>query len=223
MRSAYWEDSAIGKTLDLGRRIELTSMDRHCHDMSEGLYSRVADGVTRVKIHTYSSAAGSAERVEFITKALKVMAGLEEAGDEAGWLRFGCGSFHERALKRAFLDVCRLGSDAALEAKPLTVFDKKADGNLIVTAVSGGVYAVTAETVTDATRKRVVALARGYTKLCDMTLVEGRDDQVAFDCGANHDALLGLLAFRAQNVRAAMREEEQASSRGVLSAPSERK
>jgi hypothetical protein len=43
---------------------------------------------------------------------------------------------------------------------------------------------------------------------------------VAFPCGAEHDALIGLLLVRAQNLRAVLREEEMQSTRGVLSAPS---
>ena len=40
---------------------------------------------------------------------------------------------------------------------------------------------------------------------------------------AGHDVLMALMMFRAQNVRASMQEEELASSRGVLSSPSQQK
>ena len=44
---------------------------------------------------------------------------------------------------------------------------------------------------------------------------------VAFPCNCDHDAMMGMMLFRAQNVRAAMREEADAASRGVLAPPSQ--
>ena len=46
---------------------------------------------------------------------------------------------------------------------------------------------------------------------------------MAFPCKTPHDALIGMLLFRAQNVRAAMQEEEMASARGMLASPSQQK
>jgi hypothetical protein len=43
---------------------------------------------------------------------------------------------------------------------------------------------------------------------------------VSFPCGERHDALVGLLLVRAQNLRAALREEELTATRGILAAPS---
>ena len=44
-------------------------------------------------------------------------------------------------------------------------------------------------------------------------------DQVAFSCQHDHDETVGLLLVRAPNVRVALKEQELAASRGVLSAP----
>ena len=44
-----------------------------------------------------------------------------------------------------------------------------------------------------------------------------------FVCAWPHDALMGLLLPRALNVRAVLREEEMAASRGTLVAPSAQK
>ena len=46
---------------------------------------------------------------------------------------------------------------------------------------------------------------------------------IAFGCGLDHDLMVGMLMFRAQNVRALMQEEAQASARGSLAAPSQQK
>ena len=80
----------MGRTLDLGRRLELCSADPHCHDISLGLYRQPlavepatlpdrqavppvgADGALPVQflVHTYSTAVGAAERVDFVSQAL---------------------------------------------------------------------------------------------------------------------------------------------------------
>ena len=198
-------------------------MDRHCGDISLGLYRRDVDGVARVLVHTYSSAAHAGQRVAFITRALIDMVGLETVTDAPGWLRLPCGRFHERGLKRAFLEVCKLDTGATLAAKPLSVFDKKADCRLTAVHTGGGVYHVQSEQQTESAQKRAAALAGGLVKICEMNPVEGKPDHAAFACGTDHDALIGMLMFRAQNVRASMREEEAAASRGILSAPSQQK
>ena len=52
-----------------------------------------------------------------------------------------------------------------------------------------------------------------------MTPFEGSANRVGFECGHSHDALVGLLLTRAMNVRAVIRELENAAARGVLAAP----
>ena len=60
----------------------------------------------------------------------------------------------------------------------------------------------------------------GLVKLAGLEAVGDAGDRVAFACGHDHDALVGLLLVRALNARAVLRHEEQASSRGILAAPS---
>ena len=55
---------------------------------------------------------------------------------------------------------------------------------------------------------------------CRILISSGK---VAFPCGHAHDALIGLLLKRAPNVRAVLREQEAALTRGVLAAPSQQK
>ena len=196
-------------------------MDPQCGNISLGLYRRDDDATSQVLVHTYGNEEAAIERAGFISRAMIVMAGLEAVPNEPGWLRFPCGVFHQRALKRAFLDICKLASTATLEPKPLTVFDKKADCFHSTTHCGQGVYQMAAEQETEIARKRAVALAAGYVKLCDLEAVEGTNNQVAFACKSEHDGLMGLLMHRAQNVRAAMREAELNNARGILAAPSQ--
>jgi hypothetical protein len=174
-----------------------------------------------VLVHTYAAVPAAKQRARFLTQALEVMAGLEPAAGQPGWLRFPCGRMHLRALKRGFLDLCKLPSGAALAAKPTTVVDKKAGCDLTAVGVGDGEYEIRSESDDDAARKRSAAVARGFVKLCEMDEVEGSENRVRFPCGADHDALIGLLMFRAQNVRASMQEQELAAARGILAAPSQ--
>ena len=208
----------MGKTLDLGERIELLPMDNHCHDISIGLYRRTVGGVPQFLPHTYSSVSGAVGRVDFMRHALVQMIGLEEVPNIPGWLRFPCHTIHQRALRRAFLDLCKLETGSPLKAKPLTVFDKKAGGNLTAVALGDGRYEMVGE---EGGSKRSEALARGFVKLCEMDIVEGQPNQVAFSCGKSHDALIGMLMFRSQNVRSSIIEDDMAASRGILASPSQ--
>jgi len=213
----------MGKTLDLGQRIELHSMDKHCHDISLGLYLMETGGAPRFLVHTYADSDDARARVAYIRDALRVMLGLVAADGTSDELVFPCGAVHLRALKRAFLDLCKLETGAELIPKPLTVHDKKADGELTAVNLGDGVYEISSRDGSDAGNKRAVAVARGFAKICEMTAEGDPAVRIRFGCGSSHDELIGMLMFRAQNVRAAMQEEEMASAKGVLAAPSQQR
>ena len=213
----------MGKTLDLGRRIELHSMDKPCGDISLGLYQQDVGGAQRFLVHTYADSDEARGRAAFILEALRVMLGLETAEEDPGMLVFPCGTVHLRALKRAFLDLCKLETGAELSPKPLTAHDKKAAGNLTAVNVGEGTYEIQSEDGGDTGKQRETAIARGFGKVCEMTKDDDSATRVHFPCGQAHDEMIGMLMFRAQNVRAAMQEEEMAAAKGVLAAPSQQK
>ena len=206
------------KTQNLGRRIELASMDKYCHDISIGLYQQADSGGPRFLVHTYSTVQGSSERIVFIRNALQVMLGLSTGGET---LYFDCGTVHLRALKRAFLDICRMAPDEALQPRPMRVFDKKADGELTIRPLGQGAYEIVSQDGSEAGNKRAAATAKGFVKLCEMAADEEAAARITFACGCDHDDLMAMLMFRAQNVRAAMQEAEMSASRGTLAAPSQ--
>ena len=208
----------MGKTRDLGLRIELASMDKHCCDISIGLYQQSDATGSRYLVHTYSKAPGSEERIAFIQSALETKVGLSA---ESGSLAFTCGTIHLRALKRAFLDLCRMASDEVLEPCPMTVFDKKAAGHLSIRPLGDGVYEIVSEDGSETGNKRAAATAKGFAKLCEMAQTEDLPTRITFNCGHDHHELMSMLMFRAQNVRAAMQEDEMSASRGTLAAPSQ--
>lgn len=213
----------MGKTLELGRRIELCSMDQHCENISLGLYRREKGDLQQVSVHSYARGKNINGRIEFITNALAKLAGVVPDVDDPHWLQFECSGFHTRALKRCFLDVCKLEEGPPLPVKPLSVQDKKAGCLVSIVQHGSGVYEVTSAASDDRSIKRCEALAKGFAKVCEMQVDENKKNQIAFTCGCNHDDLMGMLMFRAQNVRAAMREEEMSATRGVLAAPSQQK
>ena len=210
----------MGQTLNLGQRIELCSIDAHFHEISLALYYRVIDGDHQVTVHSYSQIEGTADRMQFILQALVNIVGLVPVPNDENWLHFECGSFHKKAVQRCFLDLCKNPSDAELSVKPLQAFDKKAKCDLVVNKLGDGRYQMSAAEETDTGAKRAKALSVGYEKVCQMQLDE-ENCMVAFPCNCDHDAMMGMMLFRAQNVRAAMREEADAASRGVLAPPSQ--
>ena len=202
----------------LGNRIELVSMDKHFHDITLGLYEQLsADGVPEFIVHSYAGKDGTAERIQFIMRAMQDLGGIKST--PGGSLRFACGNVHRAACKRLFIEASKLVGDATPEARSLSIHDKKADCEMTVASLGGGAYRVTAKSEDEGVVRRVKAIAGGLRKLGEMA-DSGGDDEASFACGTAHDALVGMLLVRAPNVRAVLREEDAAAAQGVLAAPS---
>ncbi len=205
-------------TLDLGSRVELVSMDSHFDDISIALYCPDGPGRPCYQVHTYSRRLGAAERIAGVARAMQVLGGMEQTS--AGPLSFPCGYAHRLAVKRLFLEACKLPPAQPLEPRPLHIFDKKANATIAVASLGQGLYQARATEQVRGIERRVATIARGLIRLGEMDEVADQPNQAQFGCGLTHDALLGLLLVRAPNVRAAVREAEAMASRGVLSAPS---
>ena len=193
-------------------------MDPYCEDISVGLYrSDGAEGPVGL-VHSYSSAPGASERVRFLVRAMSVLGGLEEVGDDGRQIRFACNTWHASAARRLFLEAAKQDPSAPVLRRPLEVPDTRSEQTIRIVPLGNGAYSVRAEGVTEETPSRAPAIAAALVKLAQLT---GADDQVVtFPCGHEHDALVALMLLRAQNLRAALREEELNASRGVLVAPS---
>jgi hypothetical protein len=207
----------MGLTIDLGRRIELVPMDSHFHDISVALYSQAHDQGPAYKIHTYSSIDGTDGRIGFLVEAMKTLGSMESIADDL--LHFSCWSAHKFAVKRLFLEACKLDPNQPIQAKPPQIFDKKAECDMLVTGLGQGQYQISAATDKKA-ESRISVITRGLAKLGEMDMKEGIENRAGFACGTPHDPLVSLLLVRAPNVRAAIREAEAAAVRGVLAAPS---
>ena len=210
----------MGLTIDLGRRIELVPMDLHFHDISIALYRREGVAGLEVLVQSYSRRAGTQERLEFIAEAMTILGGMELLPGESLGLRFPRGSDLPVAARRVFLEACKRPTGEEAVPRPLTIFDKKSQSQVQVASLGSGLYEVTLEAEGERASRRSGAIAAGIAKLSGAGLVEGHPAQVALPNGQSIDALVGLLLVRALNVRAIVRQEEAAASRGVLSAPS---
>jgi hypothetical protein len=213
----------MGLTRDLGQRIELVSMDAHFFNITIALYWQDSDAGPVFVIHSYSQKEGASHRIEFIGRAMATLGGLERVGNDPSKLRFPCPAGHLLACRRVFLEACKLSPSQPVEVRPLAILDKKSNQTITVISQGNGVYALTADGEGPEKASRISAVANGLQKLGQMQNPEPGGDRVAFACGYPHDALVGLLLVRALNVRAILREQEIAASRGVLSAPSAQK
>ncbi len=211
----------MGEVKQLGRRIELLSIDPRFHEISVGLYERVdAAGGASYLAHSYSPLAGVAGRIDDLAGAMVTLGGMERVEGEAGTVRFPCGEGHRTAVKRIFIEAGKLADVAAAAGLDPRVEDKKFGLDVRVVGEGGGRYQVVAEGESERKEMRIRAIAGGLKRLAELDEISGAEDKIAFPCGADHDALVGLLLPRALNVRAAMREQEEAMTRGVLAAPS---
>ena len=207
--------------VDLGRRIELVPIDPHFHEITLALYHRPPEqgGPDTFLVHSYSGRDGTPARIEFVVHAMQVLGGMVAAAPGSQTLRFPCGHFHAAACKRIFLEACKVGPEAELAKRGLTIFDKKSERTVQVDSNGGGRYLVTAGDADEVGLRRAAAVAAGLAKLAQLTPLD-EPGGVAFACGQAHDSLIGLLLQRALNVRAVLREEGLTASRGVLAAPS---
>jgi hypothetical protein len=205
---------------DLGHRVELVSMDPHFERVSIALYVRDGTGGPVARVHSYSSKAGIDDRLAAVARTVAALGGMEPAGDDPLDLRFPCGSWHGAAAKRLFTEACKIDPAGGVEPRALTGTDSRSGQKIVVEPIGAGRYRVTADGRVDDASSRAPAIARAIAKLAELDVSEEEDTVVAFPCGHEHDALIGLLLVRAQNLRAVLREEEMQASRGVLSAPS---
>jgi hypothetical protein len=213
-------ESLMAVTRNLGTRIELISMDPHFHDITLALYRQDQTGRPAYLVHSYSGVPGTAERLQSLRGA---MATLGQLAQDGNLLHFACGSAHQAAARRTFIESAKLPPGSPAAPRSLTVLDKKSGRNITARSLGEGRYQITADGPEDGKEARIDAVVGGMVKLAELATVEGGPGQVAFPCGNAHDALIGLLLPRALNVRAILREEESAGGRGLLVAPSQQK
>lgn len=220
----------MSRLQDLGRRVELQSMDPHCHNISIALYREFNGTVPEYTVHSYSELPGTAQRVLAIANGMQRLGALQSRQTDTT-LQFACGNDHPLAVRRTFLECCKLADPSQVPAGELSIVDRKSGLTIVAHCLGEGQYRITADvesavpTSVDQGAKRVAVIVNGLRKLGEMLPVQDADgnlheDCVSFSCGQDHHPLVGLLLQRAPNVRALVREQEAAAARGVLAAPS---
>lgn len=214
----------VAHVVELGRRIELQSMDSQFHDITIGLYEQEPrPGVIEYFVHSYSIIEGSKGRLARIVTVMLELGGMARAGTDGQHLCFPCGEVHKLACRRLFVEACKVKPGVVSKPMPLEVADKTTGRNIKVIREDGATYRVTADGLDEGRAQRIGAIGRGLSRLAQMELIGEDAARVRFTCGRAHDELVGLLLPRALNLRAAMREQEEAMSRGMLVAPSAQK
>lgn len=208
----------MGVVADIGTRIELLPMDAHFEEISIALYRHESGGTPVGLVHTYSRKAGFEARVRFVAETMAILGGLDLVADEGATVRFSCGTWHEAAVKRVFLEACKADPAEPVAARPLELDDRRSGQHITLEKLGGGAYRVDAQHA-EGEESRAGVVVNGLAKLGRLAPDED-GITVTFQCGTDHDALAGLLLVRAPNVRAVLREEEAAALRGVLAAPS---
>ncbi|GMQ94229.1 MAG: hypothetical protein BMS9Abin12_1714 [Acidimicrobiia bacterium] len=204
--------------VDIGRRVELVANDPLFHGISIGLYAQDLQDGTRFVVHTYNRRDGARDRIAFVSATLGTIGEMDRVAVDT--VRFSCDSEHLPASCRMFLEATRLEFGDDVRPRSLSIFDKKTDRTITVVPSGFGAYEVTANGPQEGRGQRTATVARGLAKLAGIEYDSLAATAVVFSCGQTHDAVIGALLVRALNVRTAMREIEQQSARGSLSAPS---
>jgi hypothetical protein len=207
----------VSRIVNIGRRVGLISADALFQNISIGLYAEDTSEGTRYVIHTYSQREGAEDRLDSVAAAMVKLGAMERSTQET--LRFPCRAGHLQACRRLFLDAARHVGHVS-DSMPLTIHDAKSDRQITIVPNGSGVYEVTADGPREGLDRRTQTVARGLSKLAGLDADPNGPDTVAFTCGQDHHALIGLLLIRALNVRATMRELEEQNSKGSLTAPS---
>ena len=203
----------------LGTRVELVSTDKYFRDVSIALYAQETDDGWQFLVRSFAGYDGLKARIAYILDAMTTLGGMQPAEAE-DTLRFPCGAEHLVAVRRLFLQACKEKPDTAAQQMPLSMWDKKSELTISAEVLGEGAYALSADGVAG---RRLVALRNALVKLADAKADDDVDERLAFDCGHDHHALVGLLLQSAPNVRAVMREFEMNAAKGVLLAPGSQK
>ena len=189
-------------------RVELVSMDGQCDDITIALYRQdTPDGAIGI-VHSYSSAPGAPERVRSSHGPCARSASSRRPATIRRRSRSPAAPGTPPIARRLFLEAVKVDQREPVEPRPLAAprpEDRPDD--------RGRAAGRRRPTASRARRRRRRAEpgARRGARPAQARRAAGRRrraDRRRFPCGADHDALVGLLLPRAVNVRPALREEE---------------
>ena len=180
-----------------GRCLELVPMDPNFHNISVGLYVK-ADVCT---LWTFSRKPGASERIAQVRGQLVALGGMEPVAGTHDQARFACGQVHERPLKFLLSQAVGKAPDYAPPDGEMSIRDLRSPLTLVVTGgESGGrwLYNVSGRGDAPNPAARLRMVVAGFLRYGEMEKVGDHD--VAFPCGARHDALMRLLMPYSRNI-----------------------
>lgn len=208
------------RTVELGRRVDLLSMDPHFFEISIAIYRSDDSTFATYVLNSYSQRKGTADRLVFLADTMRSLGDMLMTEENPLSLRFSCGHAHQLALKRLFVEACKIMPGSDFNLQPLWVLDKKNDLTIHADSLGKGRYLCRGDRDGTREERRVAAMAAGLGKLAELD-VDG--NEISFPCGFDHHKIVALLLTRALNVRNALREQEASATRGVLNAPSQQR
>ena len=183
-----------------GRCLELVPMDPNFGNISVGLYLK--DGICTV--WTFSRKPGVGARLAQIRDQLVALGGMEAVEDSPDGVhqaRFPCGQLHERPIKFLISQAVGKAPDFAPPQGEMAIRDSRSPLTIKVSgAAMGGkwVYEVSVEGDAPNPAVRLRMVVAGFLRYGEMEKIS--DTQVAFVCGARHDALMRLLLPYSRNI-----------------------
>ena len=182
-------------------------MDRFCEDITVALYL-VNDGQAAT-VHSYSRRPPSPPVSPWLAEAMVTCSpACDRPAMTVGPSEFSCGSWHELAARRAFLEANKV--DPPLRPRGPAAGDERRADRPVHHGPAARRGCVPGRAPWRRTRRRQSAPrpSRQASPSSPASTTDADDPthRSDFACGAPHDELVGLLLARAINVRAALRE-----------------
>ena len=197
----------------LGRCLELVSMDPHFNNISVGLY--VKGGLCTV--HTFSRAEGVADRLREIRDQMVRLGGVSPVEGSDSQFVFPCGQIHDRPLRFLLTQSVGKSPEYAHPTGDMSIKDSRSDLMLYANGHERDghyAYQVSAEGEHSNPALRLRMVVAGFLRYGEMNKVA--DTEVAFPCGQRHDALMRLLLPYSRNISAVETMMDAEALRGQM-------
>src|SRR6266566_186357 len=99
-------------------------MDRHFNDITIALY-RARGTPAAAVVHSYSAKAGTQERLEWLAEAMAILGGMRVVPGPRATVALPCGTWHDLAARRVFLEAAKVTPPTLPEPRPLVAQDTR--------------------------------------------------------------------------------------------------
>jgi hypothetical protein len=196
-----------------GHCLELIPTDKRFNEISIGLYVKNAI----FTVWSFSTKPGVEKRVEEIRGLLVSLGGMIPVPETHNQAKFECGLIHSRPVR--FLLSQAVGKDPEYATSTAAMEIKDSKSNLIIKAErfdrdNTRCYQISASGEAKNPAMRLRMIIAGFSKYGEMDKIG--DQEVAFECRRNHDALLRILLPYSRNVSSVETMMQAESMRGQM-------